>query len=123
MANQSPKGLLNLTTQLPKSLLDVSWEKPAEVEPFTNSLPPWLVISQFCCGPQIKFRTITTDDKPIQRVLKATIVGSNLRSETQISRPEVNSVITCNCHISFCQISPGRITAALASQAPASTML
>ena len=69
------------------------------------------------------FLTTTIDDRPIHKVLNATMVGSNFRSDTQINNAEVTSVIMCSCQISFCQISPGRITAAFATQASASTML
>ena len=42
---------------------------------------------------QRMFRTITTLDNPNHSVLNATIVGSSLRSDTQIRSAEVNSVM------------------------------
>ena len=66
-------------------------------------------------------RAITTLDKPIHSVLNATMVGRSLRSDTQMRSAEVNNVTMCSCQISLCQMSPGKITAALASHETAFT--
>jgi len=68
------------------------------------------------------FLTITILLIPIHSVLNATNVGNSFLSLAQISAALVISVIICSHHISTPHIRAGKITAAFANQAAASTI-